>query len=208
MSDTTTICTVRHGQTEYAVQQRYAGTLDIQLNKIGVEDAKHASNKLKGMKFDVVITSTLKRSIETAKLLLGNNVNFVQFPNCNERNYGTMQGLTADEVKLIEPKINFIEVGDDYHSLNPPQGETFEMLRKRAENLYKIILERYEGLTLLIVSHGVFLQQLHGLIRGLDWKHSLATNVQNLEFNKFVLRGTHLVYQSKSRLIDREQSGW
>ncbi len=208
MSDITTICTVRHGQTDYTVQKRYAGTIDVPLNKTGIEDTKRASRNLAKMRFDVVLTSTLNRAIDTARLLLGSSANFVQHQSFNERDYGKMQGLTSEAVKLLDPPINFMEAGGDYHSLNPPEGETFEMLRKRAESMYHIILEEYKGLTLLVVSHGVFLQQFHGLIRGLDWKQSLVKNVQNLEFNKFIVRGSQLLSESTIQLIEGNQVDW
>lgn len=208
MNDSTTICTVRHAQTDYGVQRRYAGWIDVPLSRQGVEDTKRASRKLMGRKFDVVITSALKRSIETASLLLGEDVRPVKCSCCNERNYGVMQGLTEGEVKLIEPRVTFIEVGNDYHSLNPPQGETFQMLRERAEKLLRFVFENYRGRTVLVISHGVFLQQFHGLIRGLDWKQSLATNVQLLEFNTFHFRDTLLNSHSARKLVERDQNTW
>jgi broad specificity phosphatase PhoE len=209
MSDYTTICTVRHAQTKYGVQKRYAGTIDVPLNNTGVEDTKHASKKLNGMRFDVIITSTLERAVQTARHLLGDDGMFIKCAYCNERNYGTMQGLTEDEVKLIEPKVEFLKVGNDYHSLNPPHGETFEMLRKRAQKLHQLIFEKYRGLSVLVVSHGAFLQQFHGLIRGLDWKMSLATGlVRPLELTRFHFRGNLLVSNSAIKLVERNQDNW
>ncbi len=208
MSDHTTICTIRHAQTEYTAQKRYAGTIDVPLDKTGIEDTKQASKKLIEMKFDVVITSTLKRSIETARFLLGDDTKLIPCAYCDERNYGKMQGLTEDDVKLIKPQVEFIEVGNEYHSLNPPNGETFQMLRKRAERLFQLIFEKYRGLTVLVVSHGVFLQQFHGLLRGFDWKQSLATYPRNLEFTRFRFRGTLLLSSSALQLVERNQSSW
>ena len=42
--------------------------------------------------------------------------------------------LYAD-VEHIRPPIHFIKVGGDYHSLNPPQAETFEELRARCRGI-------------------------------------------------------------------------
>ena len=208
LSDFTTIFTVRHAETDYSVQRRYAGTIDISLNKNGIKDTKEASKKLSGIHFDVVITSTLQRSIETAGYLLGPATKLVKHSCCNERNYGRMQGLTADEVKYLTPKVEFIEVGNDTHSLNPPEGESFEQLHKRAEELSEYIFKNYRGLSILVISHGVFLQQFHGLLRGLDWKQSLAENVTMLELHKFRFNGNVLVDESVLKLIDRNQVSW
>ncbi len=208
MTDYTTICTIRHAETDYATQKRYAGTLDVPLGKAGMDDAKRASYKLTGMHFDAIITSTLQRSIQTATLLFGDDAKFIQCEYCNERNYGKMQGLTEHEVSLLEPRVEFVKVGNDYHSLNPPNGETFQMLRRRAEKLRQLILGKYRGLTVLVVSHGVFLQQFHGLLRGLNWTQSLATYARNLEFTTFRFRGTVLDSDTAFQLVERDQINW
>lgn len=210
MGDYTIINTIRHGETDYNRDKRYAGTINVPLNEAGVRDTLEASKKLKSIdtKFDVVITSTLKRAIETGRLLLGENTQLVKCQLCNERNYGRMQGLTEDEVKLIKPKIKYINVNGDSHSLNPPQGETFEELRERAGQFYRSIFREYQGLNILIVSHGVFLQQFHGLIRHKSWIESLATYPSNLELRSFRFKGSRLLSESSIKLPDRKQMSW
>lgn len=207
LSDYTTICTIRHAKTTYSDQRRYAGTIDIPLSKTGIADVRKAAKKLVGRHFDIVITSSLRRSITTAKLLLGDETKLTQYSCCNERNYGKMQGLTIEEVKSTFD-VKFINVGNDYHSLNPPEGESFELLRKRAEGLFCLIFNMYRGLRVLVISHGVFLQQFHGLLRGSDWKQSLAENVKNLELNEFLFLGDHLMDYSSSSLINDNEECW
>ncbi len=82
------------------------------------------------------------------------------------------------------------------------------MLRRRAEKLRQLILGKYRGLTVLVVSHGVFLQQFHGLLRGLNWTQSLATYARNLEFATFRFRGTVLDSDTAFQLVERDQINW
>ena len=200
---------MRHSTTDYNLQKRYAGTLDVPLTNTAIELTRKASKKLGGMRFDVIITSTLKRAIQTVRHLLGDDILFIKCAECIERNYGTMQGLTEDEVKLIEPKVEFFKVADYYYSLNPPHGETFDMLRKRVEKFYQLIVEKYKGLSILVISHGVFLQQFHGLIRGLDWKTSLETDlVQPLVLTRFRFRGNLLLSNSTFKLLEIDKENW
>ncbi len=208
MGRITIINTIRHGETDFNRQKRYCGTMDVPLNDAGREDAIHVKNKLNGDHFDVIISSKLARAVETAQVLLNNGAQFIQSELCNERNYGKLQGMTADEVKGIHPPLKYLYRGNDRHSLNPPGGETFRELRRRAEKFYKFLLGRFIGGNLLVVSHGVFLQQFHGLLRGKDWEDSLEKNVSNFEYTTFRFVERQLVEETSINLAGREQSDW
>jgi broad specificity phosphatase PhoE len=85
MNKITRILTIRHGQTVYNLEKRYAGSIDIPLNEKGIEDAENAAIILKDYDFDIVITSKLKRAIQTAELLVaGRNIQVIQNKLCNE----------------------------------------------------------------------------------------------------------------------------
>ena len=198
----TRIHTIRHAKTRYGEEQRYAGTIDVPLSPKGEREAKKAAASLRGVRFDVVVTSTLVRSVDTAMLLLGKSRCIVQCPYCNERNFGAMEGHTWEEVQRFRPKILFIKVGGDSHSVNPQGGEPFEQLWERAKKFRKFIFQRYRGSNILVVSHGVFLQQFHGLLRGKSCIESLAEWVTNLEMTSFTFEGNRLVEESSVRLMD------
>jgi broad specificity phosphatase PhoE len=203
-----TISTIRHSETEFNKEKRYAGTIDVPLNEKGILDAIKASKRLKRAKFDVVITSDLQRSLETAELLINKKIPIVHTPLCNERNYGKLQGLITDQVKLIKPKVLFIEVGGDSHSVNPPEGEPFEILRERAQKFYRFILKNYMGCKILVVSHGTFLQQFNGLLLGKSCIESLAIKVLNLELRTFIFKNYHLISEKSSQLIENSRKNW
>jgi broad specificity phosphatase PhoE len=182
----------------------------VPLNKTGVCSTLEASNRLKRLdiKFDCVITSTLKRAIQTAQILVGGNTPVIHNQLCNERNFGKMQGLTIDEAKLIEPKIMYITVGNDTHSVNPPEGEPFELLRERAKRFNRFLFKNYKGLNVLIVSHSVFLQQFIGLLCGKSCIESLAIDVPNLELISFQFTGAILISKRRVILTDRKKNSW
>ena len=156
-TNSTTIYTIRHGQTDFNAEKRYAGRLDIPLNDKGCRDAQLASEALARLEidFDLVITSSLNRSIQTARILAKQS-EVVQSALCDERDYGKMQGLNSEQVRLMEPPIHFLRVGEDEHSLNPPDGETFEMLRNRSELFRAFLFDNFSGKRALVVSHGSF----------------------------------------------------
>jgi probable phosphoglycerate mutase len=197
----TTIFTMRHGRTKYNAEKRYAGSIDVSLNESGILDAREACQKLARFRFNVVIASTLQRSIETARIIAGDSVQIVQNRLCNERNFGILEGRTWDEVQNLEPPVLFIKVGDDLHSVNPKGGEPFEDVWERAKKFRRFLFKKYQGSNVLIVSHGVFLQLFHGVLRGLSCIESLAfAYPANLELSIFRFCDKHLVDEKAVRL--------
>jgi broad specificity phosphatase PhoE len=194
MNKTTRILTIRHGQTVYNLEKRYAGSIDIPLNEKGIEDAENAAFILKDYELDIVITSKLKRAIQTAERLIdGRNIHIIQNKLCNERNYGKMQGLNYLEVEEIKPRIKYFKLNNDFHSLNPPDGETFPALRRRAKLFSLFIFQNYIGSNILVVSSSAFMQQLHGIFRGTNCMESLRNEIHNLECTTFSFKGRKLI---------------
>lgn len=192
MAPHTIISTIRHAETTWGPLKRYAGSIDVPLSEKGVEDCRNAAKALADMEFDVVITSHLKRSIDSALLLAPDHTQVVQSRLCAERRFGVMEGLTWQEVQDLDPPILFIEVGGDRHSVNPQGGEPFEDVWQRARRLRNLIFRQYRGSSVLLVSHGVFLQMFHGVLRGSNCIESLATYPANLELASFTFSGQRL----------------
>ena len=96
---------VRHGQSEWNLENKFTGWTDIELSEKGVEEAKEAGKALKekGFKFDVAYTSALKRAQNTLKYILEEmgeqNIPIKSSWRLNERHYGALQGLNKDETK-------------------------------------------------------------------------------------------------------------
>ncbi len=206
LTDRWCLATIRHGETDYNRQSRYAGTIDIGLNENGKRDARSASNGMRSLQFDVCLSSPLVRAIETAEILTDGRIGITPCPDARERNFGALQGLTSADVERIRPPIRFIKIGNDYHSIDPPEAETFEELRTRADRLRRHILDNFEGKRVLVISHGVFLQQFHGSLRGQDWIDALGGHVGNLELNVFDMEGEKVVSERRTRLVEKGQS--
>ena len=196
----TIISTIRHAETVWGPLKKYAGSIDVPLSDKGIQDCREASRALADRHFDVVISSTLQRSAESARLLVGDARTIVQSELCCERGFGAMEGLTWDEVQELDPPILFIEVGDDRHSVNPSGGEPFEDVWQRAKTFRRFIFRHYRGSSVLIVSHGVFLQMFHGVLRGSSCIESLANYPANLELATFEFSGGRLVGEDTRQL--------
>ena len=75
--DETVIMTLRHGETDFNRQKRYAGLLDVPLSEKGIEDCSFVSRVLVQLP-DIVITSDLRRAIETAHIIVDGRVQIVE----------------------------------------------------------------------------------------------------------------------------------
>ena len=104
---------VRHGQSEWNLENRFTGWVDVDLAPKGKLEACKAGEliKEKKIKFDYFFTSYQKRAINTLKLILNtlriNDAPIVKAWQLNERHYGSLTGLNKDEMtkKLGEKKV-------------------------------------------------------------------------------------------------------
>ena len=105
---------VRHGQSEWNLENRFTGWVDVDLSPKGKLEACKAGELLKekNIKIDYFFSSYQKRAVNTLKLILNTlRIKDVQITNAwqlNERHYGALTGLNKDEMKKIygEKKIH------------------------------------------------------------------------------------------------------
>ena len=94
---------LRHGESDWNLQNRFTGWTDVDLSEKGEKEA-HESGRLlrdEGFVFDLAITSVLKRAIRTLNIVL-DDMDLAWIPvektwRLNERHYGSLQGLNKEE---------------------------------------------------------------------------------------------------------------
>lgn len=97
------IVLIRHGESQWNLENRFTGWYDCDLSAKGVEEAKNAGKVLKdeGFSFDCAFTSVLKRAIRTLWLTLDGldqmYIPVVRSWRLNERHYGALTGLNKAE---------------------------------------------------------------------------------------------------------------
>ena len=103
MSKTFSIVLLRHGESQWNLENRFTGWVDVDLTAKGREEAKTAGELLrtKGYAFDVAYTSVLKRAIRTLWGTL-DSLDQMWIPvrkewRLNERHYGALSGLNKSE---------------------------------------------------------------------------------------------------------------
>ncbi len=94
---------LRHGQSQWNLENRFTGWTDVDLTPEGEREARNAGKLLKeeGYTFDIAYTSVLKRAIRTLWIVL-DEMDLMWLPvqrswRLNERHYGGLQGLNKAE---------------------------------------------------------------------------------------------------------------
>ncbi len=176
----------RHGETDYNVQNRYAGTIDVPLNQKGIEQSKKLAKTLTKYPIDIIVSSSKKRAIETAEIIekyLGKPL--VKKDAFVERNLGIYEGLTRNEAREKYPDLWARNV---LHEKNNAEhgGESVGEVIKRVKKALEEALLEYEGQTILIITHGYVSRMLHGLFLGISEEENndfLLSNCQVAEYD-------------------------
>jgi len=170
---------VRHGQTDWNVQNKLQGRVDIQLNAEGRNQAQVACENLKDEKIDLIIASPLGRTIETATIITGDrDIEILTDDNLLERDFGALEGMDRDaiDIKSYWNLAKNLEISD---------GENIQQFVERISNFLKYLKENYEGKRVLLVSHGGVSIALQYLFEGAGENGDLPTSIKNCEILKY-----------------------
>ena len=151
----TTFYLVRHGQTDWNLQRRYQGQIDIPLNSKGLLQAKDAANALQGQNFDALYSSDLQRALQTAVEIAGVvNLPVLTDIRLREIHQGDWEGRLIDDVFKSDPD-SVTAVYSDPNMVCRPGGESIFMVAERVQMCLTELSTRYNHKKVLIVSHGL-----------------------------------------------------
>lgn len=137
----------RHGQTVWNAQNKVCGITDVELTEKGIEQAKKLADIVQNYNIDVVISSPLKRAIETSKIVADKNNIPLQIEKLLiEQNYGIYEGVDRKNEIFLANKRNF--------AYRYPEGESMMQVAYRIYGLIEKLKEQYKGKNILIISHG------------------------------------------------------
>ena len=171
----TTICIIRHGETDWNASGRLQGCEDIELNDAGREQAHKLAHYLGREPWDVIVSSPLKRAYETACIIASNiSLQDIQvIDEFKERNYGLASGLLPEERRSRFPDGTI------------PGQEEFEHLRIRAMDSLTRIATDHAGKRIIVVSHGALTNSILYTLSGGEFG-SFKTRLKNGCLNKIL----------------------
>ena len=182
---------LRHGQSQWNLENRFTGWIDVPLSPKGEEEARNAGQKLQGRRIDKLYTSTLKRAIDTAVLALA-AARIPDLPTerdaaLNERMYGDLQGLNKAEAAKQFGDAQ-VHTWRRSYDVRPPGGESLADTAARVIPYYDthILPDLKSGKNLLVAAHG---NSLRALVMHLDG----LTRAQVLELE--IPTGHPLLYE-------------
>lgn len=161
---------LRHGQSQWNLENRFTGFHDIDLSDLGREEAAGAGKRLKalGVTFDAVYTSTLQRAYNTAQIALTNAgqedmiPKIVRHDDLRERDYGDLTGLNKDETRAKYGEEQ-VHIWRRSYDVCPPGGECLkDVVENRVRPYYaaNIAQQLLDGKNVLVAAHGNSLRAL------------------------------------------------
>lgn len=156
---------LRHGQSQWNLENRFTGWIDVPLSAKGREEAMAAARELSGYRLDRAFTSRLVRATDTLRIVLAaigqGQIPIEENQALNERMYGDLQGLNKEET-VKQYGAQQVEVWRRSYDVRPPGGESLQDTASRVLPYYQEriqpVLEK--GDTVLIVAHGNSLRAL------------------------------------------------
>jgi 2,3-bisphosphoglycerate-dependent phosphoglycerate mutase len=182
---------IRHGESQWNLENRFTGWVDVPLSPKGIEEAKAAGKKLAGLTFDRAFSSVLARANETLRIVLEaigqTTIPIERDKALNERMYGELQGLNKAETaqKYGDEQV---KIWRRSYDVRPPGGESLKDTAERVLPYYDSRSKPYllKGDTILIAAHG---NSLRALVMQLEQ----LTREQVLELN--IPTGAPLLYE-------------
>ncbi len=148
MSSKPELWLMRHGETEWSLSGAHTSYTDLQLTAEGAKRAQKLAEMLQGRRFCLILSSPMKRALDTAKLAgLAPEVT----DDLKEWNYGSYEGLTTPEIQKSAPNWT-IWTG------NPPGGEIASEVAARADRVIARALEA--SCDVALFGHGHMLRVL------------------------------------------------
>lgn len=174
---------VRHGQSQWNLENRFTGWMDVPLSKKGIDEAISAGEKLKDIEFDTMYVSHMLRAIQTLNyILIGSNskrtpiiyheekrirdwehhsgdpdteIPVYMSVDLAERYYGNLQGLNKQKTRE-EYGEEQVHLWRRSYDIKPPGGESLKSTCERTTPYFKkhILKDLQEDKTVLISAHG------------------------------------------------------
>jgi 2,3-bisphosphoglycerate-dependent phosphoglycerate mutase len=181
---------IRHGESQWNLENRFTGWVDVPLTEKGREEARRAGEKIRHLRFDKAYTSVLQRAKDTLDIVLQvigqEGIPIAYDQALNERHYGKLQGLNKAETaeKFGKEQVHLWRRSYD---VAPPGGESLKDTAARTLPYFQthIVPDLQAGTNVLVSAHG---NSLRSIVMELDH----LTKEQVMDLN--LATGVPIVY--------------
>jgi broad specificity phosphatase PhoE len=164
----TRVYLVRHGATQLTAEDRFSGSVGVELSDEGRWQASQLGVRLQNEQVAAVYSSPLSRAMETAQILSGHcRVETSARDGLREIGHGHWEGLTRAEVEAQFQR-EYAEWVEDPFTVAPEGGESGVVVLARALPVIREIVARHPGERVLVVSHKATIRLLLSSLLGFD----------------------------------------
>lgn len=157
-----------HGTTFDNLEKKSSGWNDVELAPIGKEQALALRLTLDGKFFDVVISSDLKRAVDSAQMAFGDSgIQILNDKRIRECNYGDFNGKDSSVVEPLTEESIYTKF---------PNGESYEDVKERISNFLNYLKENYDGKHVALVAHKAPQIILDVLLKGQTYEEAFKND--------------------------------
>lgn len=179
----TRVILVRHGETNWNRTKRYQGHSDIALNQTGIVQAQRIGMRLAAEKIQAVYSSDLLRAVQTATHIADKHgLPVLQRQELREINFGNWEGLTYEQI-IVDNRDLITEIYNGNSSACMPNGESFEILGKRAMSVMEECVQKHQGENIVVVAHGGTLRTILCNVLGRNLSEVWSISQDNTAIN-------------------------
>ena len=165
---TTRLYLVRHGATSLSAEDRFAGSVGVELSDEGRMQAQLLARRLADDRLDVIYCSSLSRTIETAEIIAKpHGLTPIPHDGLREASHGHWEGLTRKEVESLYPD-EYDAWDSDPFTFAPEGGESGITVLARALPVIRELVMKHPGQNVMVVSHKATLRLLISSLLGFD----------------------------------------
>lgn len=204
----TRIIAIRHGETDWNVDTRIQGKLDIELNETGRWQARRVAQALAGESISAIYSSDLLRAWDTARAIANATGQALQaHEGLRERGFGIFQGKTFTEIEAAWPD-QALRWRKRDPLWAPEGGESLLALRERIVHAASELAERHAGEQIVLVAHGGVMDVLYRAATGQDLQTPRTWNLGNASINRLLWtpEGITLVGWADTRHLENDES--
>jgi probable phosphoglycerate mutase len=183
---------IRHGETDWNLQQRFQGQIDVPLNATGRAQAARLAARLAATPADLLFSSDLQRARETAAPLASAWALPVQtVPGLREQNFGVLEGLDVPTIRAQHPEL-WSEWLVHHADFALPGGESLRQFSAHVLAAVAALAGQHAGRRLAIVTHGGVLDMLWRSAHGLSLDGLRECAIPNTGINRLRWHGGRL----------------
>jgi broad specificity phosphatase PhoE len=138
------IALIRPGTTDYDLQERIQGTLDIPLNEQGLAEAARAAEELRDKGLEVIYAPPSEPAFRTAQTVSETlDIKVRKLDHLENLNQGLWQGMLIKDVRRKHPKV-YRQWQEQPENVCPPEGEMLDAAQQRVRQAMMKLLKRHK----------------------------------------------------------------